>query len=328
MNQMTARKTTPDKTTAHKTTPDKTTPDKTTPGHARPADHRQVRDYARIERAIQFLEDNVTAQPALDEVAASAGLSRYHFQRLFHRWAGISPKRFLQCLTVAHAKRALTDSHSVLDAAFEVGLSGPGRLHDLFVACEAMSPGEYKRRGAGLAIRYGFHPSPFGECLLLATERGVCGLAFVGPEGRSATLGDMQSRWPDAECRADSAVTTALAERAFAGAAEAGAGPLALVLCGTNFQVQVWQALLRIPEGCMVTYQAVARAIGRPGAARAVGSAVAANPISYLVPCHRVIRQSGVLGGYYWGSARKKAMFVWEDSRARPVAPESDVRSL
>ena len=292
----------------------------TMPPPARPADPQQVRDYARIERAIQFLEDNATAQPALDEVAASAGLSRYHFQRLFRRWAGISPKRFLQCLTVEHAKRALADSHSVLDVALDVGLSGPSRLHDLFVACEAMRPGEYKRRGAGLAIRYGFHPSPFGECLLLVTDRGVCGLAFVGPEGRSAALGDMQSRWPDADCRDDAALTAPLAERAFAGAAEADAGPLALILRGTNFQVQVWRALLCIPEGCLVTYQAVARAIGRPAGARAVGRAVAANPISYLVPCHRVIQRSGVLGGYYWGSARKKAMFVWEDSRARPDA--------
>ena len=288
------------------------------------------RDYHRIEQALRFIEDNYQAQPDLESVARELGLSPHHFQRLFRRWAGISPKRFLQALTVEQAKRALAGSQSVLDASYDAGLSGPGPLHDLFVACEAMTPGEYKRLGAGLAIRFGFHESPFGEALVMHTERGVCGLAFV-VDDEAAALADMTRRWPAARFIADPATTRAIAARIFAlpdaGGAKA-AGPIPLLLKGTNFQIQVWQALLRIPSGHVVSYDQIARAIGRPGAARAVGGAVAANPVSYLVPCHRVIQQSGAIGGYYWGPARKRAMLGWEAARfARPEGAPTDERA-
>ena len=293
-------------------------------------DNPASRDYDRIEQALRFIEDNSQAQPDLESIARELELSPHHFQRLFRRWAGISPKRFLQALTVEHAKRALAGSQSVLDASYDAGLSGPGRLHDLFVACEAMTPGEYKRLGAGLAIRFGFHESPFGEALVMQTERGVCGLAFV-VDDEAAALADMTGRWPAARLIADPATTRPIAARIFApldaGGAKA-AGPIPLLLKGTNFQIQVWRALLRIPSGHVVSYDQIARALGRPGAARAVGGAVAANPVSYLVPCHRVIQQSGAIGGYYWGPARKRAMLGWEAARfAHPEPTPTDERA-
>ncbi len=274
---------------------------------------RMAEDYARVEKAILFLREQYMRQPALAEVARSAGLSEFHFQRLFARWAGISPKRFIQFLTKEHAKELLAGSRDVLDAAYEAGLSGPGRLHDLFVACEAVTPGEYRRRGEGVSIAYGFHPSPFGRFMLAVTERGICGLRFVR-EGGTAGMGEaLRGEWPRAEVRRDQEATDAAARAVFP---EDPAGkprpPLHLWVKGTNFQIKVWEALLRIPAGSVASYEDVARRIGSPGASRAVGGAVGANPVPILIPCHRVIRQTGDFGDYSEGPARKMAILGWE----------------
>jgi len=295
----------------------------TSPVRARPAapsgPGRRTRDYERVAKALGYLEANHAAQPDLAEVAAHVGLSPHHFQRLFKRWAGISPKRFLQFLTVEHAKACLAESRSVLDTAYDAGLSGPGRLHDLFVACEAMTPGAYKRRGEGLSIRHGFHDSPFGDCLLMTTERGLCGLGFADGGRRDAALADMRRRWPGADYRADGAATApimaAIAHRLGWAPAPRGTARIGLHLMGTNFQVRVWEGLLRIPAGTLASYDELGAMIGRPGAARAVAGAVAANPVALLVPCHRVIRASGIVSGYHWGPSRKRAILGWEASR-------------
>jgi AraC family transcriptional regulator of adaptative response/methylated-DNA-[protein]-cysteine methyltransferase len=267
-------------------------------------------DYARVEQAITYLEQNFQRQPDLQEIASSVGLSEHHFQRVFSRWAGLSPKRFLQFLTVEYAKKLLEESKSLLDATYEAGLSSPGRLHDLFVNCEAMTPGEFKNQAQGLKIAYGFHPSPFGECLLAVTERGICGLMFVDGGQRAQALQEMQHNWPKATFTQDSAQTQPLVERIFNPVEQQQALPV--VLKGTNFQIKVWQALLKIPPGSVVSYEEIASQIGQPGATRAVASATARNPIGYIIPCHRVIRKLGVFGDYHWGTARKKAMLGWE----------------
>lgn len=272
---------------------------------------QQAEDYARIEQAIHYLEQNYLTQPELADVAASVGLSEYHFQRLFTRWVGISPKRFLQYLTKEHAKRVLRRSGDVLAAAYASGLSGPGRLHDLFVSCEAVTPGEYKHAGSGLEIRYGFHPTPFGECLLAQTARGVCGLSFVQAGGREAALADLRARWRNASLVYDPQAGQAVIAQIFQSAGPQPV-PLALFLNGTNFQIKVWEALLRIPTGSVETYAGIAQAIGAPGSARAVGNAVANNPLAFIIPCHRVIRADGQYGEYHYGSARKKAILGWE----------------
>jgi AraC family transcriptional regulator of adaptative response/methylated-DNA-[protein]-cysteine methyltransferase len=275
----------------------------------------KAEDYRRIEKAIQFLTENYHHQPSLDEVARSVNLSEYHFQRLFRRWAGISPKRLVQFLTLEHAKQLLEESRSVLDAAYDAGLSSPSRLHDLFVNVEAMTPGEFKAKGAGLEISYGLHPSPFGECLLAVTERGICGLGFVVEGGRRQTLEGFKRRWPAAEFREHSQKTRNYIARIFNWKKRDGAHPVKLLLMGTNFQIKVWEALLRIPPGSMVCYEDLARQLGKPSAARAVGSAVGRNPISFLIPCHRAIRKMGITGDYHWGAARKKAILAWEAAR-------------
>jgi AraC family transcriptional regulator of adaptative response/methylated-DNA-[protein]-cysteine methyltransferase len=274
-------------------------------------------DYSRIEAAILFLEENYQRQPELREVAQSVNLSEFHFQRLFRRWAGISPKRFIQFLTLEHAKKLLEGSHSVLDATYDAGLSSPGRLHDLFVNFEAMTPGEFKLKGAGLRISYGFHASPFGECLLAVTERGICGLGFVDAGGRAAALRDFQGRWPEAHWEENPSATEPYVSRIFGRRQRNGQRPLTLVLRGTNFQVRVWEALLRIPMGTVVPYEELASSVCSVRATRAVASAVARNPIAFLIPCHRVIRKAGGMGGYHWGLARKKAMLAWEAARAQ-----------
>jgi AraC family transcriptional regulator of adaptative response/methylated-DNA-[protein]-cysteine methyltransferase len=277
---------------------------------------RQKSDYQRVEAAIRYLEANYRAQPSLEEIAASVHLSKYHFQRLFKRWAGISPTQFMHYLTIEYAKARLQESHSVLDAALDAGLSGPGRLHDLFVSFEAMTPGEYKREGAGLEIVYGFHASPFGGCLLAATQRGICGLHFLHHEDSlPADLAGLAARWPGAAFAEDPGRTQPLVDSIFEESPLARRLPFHLMLRGTNFQVSVWQALLAIPPGAMVSYGDVAAYLGRPAAAQAVGNAVAQNPIGYLIPCHRVINKAGGMGGYQWGTARKKAMLGWEASR-------------
>jgi AraC family transcriptional regulator of adaptative response/methylated-DNA-[protein]-cysteine methyltransferase len=287
---------------------------------------QQSRDYARVERAIRFVEANRDRQPELAEIAASVHLSEYHFQRLFGRWAGISPKRFLQFLTKEDAKRRLRESANVLQAALASGLSGSGRLHELLVECEAVTPGEVRRGGEGLDIRYGFHPSPFGECLLASTPRGICALRFVGrvgPAGRAEELDALAREWPKARWVRDPDRTGTLASQAFTGLAHGnGHGPIRLHLHGTNFQIKVWEALLAVPEGSVTTYSALARAIGHPGAARAVGSATGRNPIAMLIPCHRVLRSVGDVTGYRWGGLRKQAILAWEAAHAGDRAGE------
>jgi AraC family transcriptional regulator of adaptative response/methylated-DNA-[protein]-cysteine methyltransferase len=277
-------------------------------------------DYARIERVIRRLDEGFLEQPSLEELAEAAGLSASHFQRLFSRWAGISPKRFLQFLTVEHAKRRLAESRPVLEAALECGLSGPGRLHDLFVKAEAVSPGEFKSRGGGIEIGWGFHETPFGLCLLGVTERGVCWLGFLNGEEREGALAELKGHWRGAALRERTEWTGPVARAVFARLGRRA--PLSVLLLGTNFQLKVWQALLRIPEGGLATYESISAAIGSPGACRATGTAVGQNAISYLIPCHRVIRKSGMLGGYRWGPARKRAILAWEAARqGAPAKP-------
>jgi AraC family transcriptional regulator of adaptative response/methylated-DNA-[protein]-cysteine methyltransferase len=276
-------------------------------------------DYYRIEQAIHFLEQHYQEQPSLEQVASHLGLSEYHFQRLFTRWAGISPKRFLQYLTKEHVKALLAQSNDLLTVTYQAGLSSPGRLHDLFVNAEAVTPGEYKSRGQGLEIAYGIHPTPFGECLLAVTERGVSNLIFLADGSPQAAIAELRRRWGNASLQEDASRTQAAAEQvtqALLGEAEL---PLALHLRGTNFQLKVWEALLRIPEGALVSYDELAAWIGEPGAARAVGNAVGRNPIPLLIPCHRVVRKSGDFGGYRWGLTRKKAILGWEMARTSQV---------
>lgn len=274
-----------------------------------------VSDYDRIAQAIRFLEQNHLRQPSLEEVARSVYLSEFHFQRLFRRWVGISPKRFLQFLTVEHAKRRLDECRSVLDATYDAGLSSPGRLHDLFVTLEAVTPGEYKARGAGLNIAWGVHDTPFGPALLAATERGLSALHFVDDaDEAAATVDDLRQRWSSATVTEDVRATEPLAARIFA--AEKSDAPIPLFVQGTNHQVRVWEALLRVPAGAMVSYEQLAAAAGKPDAVRAVAGAVARNQVGFVIPCHRVIRKLGVFGGYRWGTERKLAMLGWEAAHA------------
>jgi len=282
-----------------------------------PSSYRQLSaDYLRVEQAIQYLENHYTDQPSLAEVASSIGLSEYHFQRLFTRWAGISPKRFLQFVTKESAKELLDHSENLLDTTYEVGLSSLGRLHDLFVTTEAVSPGEYKSRGAGLTIRYGLHPTPFGECLIGVTERGICHLGFV-QTGEGDAIDALVAEWAQARMIEDHRATAPLVEPVFDLARRSGK-PLQLHLRGTNFQVKVWEALLRIPPGSVTTYEQVAMRIGKPSSLRAVGSAVGHNPVAVLIPCHRVIRKTGEFGIYRYGLARKRALLAWEAAQPRP----------
>jgi len=270
--------------------------------------------HARIEAALQYLARKWRQQPELAEAAAAARMSEFHFQRVFTRWVGVSPKKFLGYLTLDSARAALERGESVLDAAYGAGLSGPSRLHDLFVTQEAVTPGEYKRRGEGLTVSWGFAPSPFGECVILWTPRGICGLGFVGEKAREAAFADLAERWPAARYVKDAETARRFAAGAFLPADKRR--KLGLMLLGSPFQIKVWEALLRVPEGALVSYDALAAAVGKPGAARAVGSAVAANPISFLIPCHRAIRKTGVISDYHWGRARKLAIIGWEQAQA------------
>jgi AraC family transcriptional regulator, regulatory protein of adaptative response / methylated-DNA-[protein]-cysteine methyltransferase len=275
-------------------------------------------DYARIRKAIGFLTDAAHRHPQLDEIAKAMGLSPAHAQKLFKRWCGLSPKEFVQAIALDRARQLLDDSASVLEAAHEVGLSGGGRLHDLFVTYEAMTPGDYKRRGAGLQLRYGFHACPFGTALIMMTERGVAGLAFVNEdagETQDDALADMTRRWPHAHYVRDQGSTARPVKEIFAASPVSDNKPVRLVLIGTDFDVRVWQALLKIPMGRAVTYGDLARHLDMPKAARAVGSSVGRNPISFVVPCHRVLRGDGNLGGYHWGLTRKRALIGWETGR-------------
>jgi AraC family transcriptional regulator of adaptative response/methylated-DNA-[protein]-cysteine methyltransferase len=269
-------------------------------------------DYDIVRRAIAHIRNRWRAQPDIEEIAEAAGVTATDLHHLFRRWAGLTPKAFLQALTLDHARALLRESASVLDASYEVGLSGPGRLHDLFVTHEAMSPGEWKSGGEGLAISYGFHPSPFGTALVMATDRGLCGLAFADPGEEKSALADMRGRWPKARYVEDTARTAPTAQRIFDRGLWRPDRPLRVVLIGTDFEVRVWETLMRIPMGRAATYSGVADTIGAPKAARAVGAAVGKNPVCFVVPCHRVIGKSGELTGYHWGLTRKRAMLGWE----------------
>lgn len=277
-------------------------------------------DYRRIEKAIQFIEDHFQDQPTLDQIAARVHLSRYHFDRIFKRWAGISPKQFLQFLTLEYTKEQLAASKSLLDTSLKAGLSGPSRLHDLFVNFEAMTPGEFKNQGRGLSITYGFCPSPFGACLLATTPRGICHLGFVDANRRPEACDALFQMWPDATFSEASAQVAPIARKIFHPAPLENPRPFNLHLRGTNFQINVWKALVRIPAGRLVSYQDIAALIGRPRAFRAAANAIAINPVAYLIPCHRVIAKSGTIHRYRWGTARKQAIIGWEAAQQGRIA--------
>lgn len=272
--------------------------------------------YRVIARALDEIDSGGPGL-TLDGLAARMGMSPAHFQRVFSQWVGVSPKRYQQYLTLDHAKRLLAERFTVLDTALSTGLSGGGRLHDLFLRWEAMSPGDYAKGGAGLEIRWGLAPSPFGEALIMATDRGLCGLAFTEETGREAALADMRGRWPKARFHEDAAAVAPLAAAAF------GGGETVLHMIGAPFQIKVWEALLRIPSGHVTTYSELAQAVGHPQAVRAVGTAVGRNPVSFLIPCHRALRKSGGLGGYHWGLPVKRAMLAWEAARQEAEMPQA-----
>jgi AraC family transcriptional regulator of adaptative response/methylated-DNA-[protein]-cysteine methyltransferase len=272
-----------------------------------------TRDYARIAKAIDYIVAQRPRHPTLDEVAAHVALSPFHLQRLFKRWAGVSPKQFMSYLTLEHAKDVMRGSASVLDTTYEVGLSGPSRLHDLFVTHQAMTPGEYKAQGRDLVINYGFHDTPFGRALILATVRGICGIDFIDGADKAA-LKAAQDNWPLSRFVNDQAASELIAQQVFAISPKKK--PLRLLLRGTNFQVQVWAALMRIPSGAIVSYGDIAKSIGQPGASRAVGEALAHNLLAYVVPCHRVLRSTGLFKAYKWQPTRRHALLAWEAARS------------
>jgi AraC family transcriptional regulator, regulatory protein of adaptative response / methylated-DNA-[protein]-cysteine methyltransferase len=269
-------------------------------------------DYALIEQVIYFIEKNAPHQPSLSEISEQIHLSEYHLQRLFTRWVGISPKRFLQFITKENAKRLLERSATILEATNQVGLSSPGRLHDLFITWEAVTPGQFKLRGDGLTINYGFHQTPFGEILLGSTNRGICSLSFVMPAGRLEALAALQKDWPHAILVEKPHITESLVGNIFSRSPQNASKPLRLYLHGSNFQLKVWEALLRIPPGNVVSYRDIASYLGEPKASRAVGNALACNPVAILIPCHRVIHSMGEFGNYHYGMARKVALLGWE----------------
>jgi AraC family transcriptional regulator, regulatory protein of adaptative response / methylated-DNA-[protein]-cysteine methyltransferase len=277
-------------------------------------------DYEIVRKAIGHIRGHWREQPEIEAIAEAAGVTPTELHHLFRRWAGLTPKAFLQALTLDGARQLLRDSASVLDASYEVGLSGPGRLHDLFVTHEAMSPGEWKSGGEGLTVYFGFHPSPFGNALVIATDRGLAGLAFADTGAERATLADMQRRWPRARYVEDAARTAPIAQRVFDSKQWRAQQPLRVVLIGTDWEVRVWEALMQIPMGRLTTYSGLAGKVRNPTAARAVGAAVGKNPIAFVVPCHRVIGKAGALTGYHWGVTRKRAMLGWEAGQVAAAA--------
>jgi AraC family transcriptional regulator, regulatory protein of adaptative response / methylated-DNA-[protein]-cysteine methyltransferase len=272
-----------------------------------------MNDYERVANVIRFLDRHHNDQPDLNELAAAASLSPFHFHRLFSAWAGVTPKDFLQCLTLEHVKQLLRNGDNVFDAALNAGLSGPGRLHDLCVTLEAASPGEMKNGGAGMQIEYGFAETPFGQALIAETKRGICHLSFVDGHGRNSARNLLTSQWPNAKLNRNDARIAELSAKIFTQVRDGASRPtLRAFVRGTPFQLRVWRALLRIPSGSLTTYGRLAQAIGQSQAARAVGSAVGANPIAFIIPCHRVIRETGALGNYHWDPIRKRAIVGWE----------------
>jgi AraC family transcriptional regulator of adaptative response/methylated-DNA-[protein]-cysteine methyltransferase len=286
-----------------------------------------MNDYERVARIIRFLDAEHVEQPNLDDLATRSGLSRYHFHRLFSRWAGVTPKDFLQCLTLGHARERLRNGASVLDATLDAGLSSPGRLHDLCVTLEAATPGEIKAGGEGWTIAIGFTESPFGACCVGLGPRGVCHLAFVESCDRKAASATLAVAWPRAQLRWDNQLSRQLGAQVFRPRSN-GLSPVHLraFVRATPFQLRVWRALLCVPPGASVTYGRLAAAVGRPGAARAVGSAVGSNPLAFLIPCHRVIRETGIVGEYRWGQQRKRLMLGWESVWSQHQNSASDCR--
>lgn len=276
-------------------------------------DQSQSYHYRLIARALDEIDAGGPAL-TLEELAARMGMSVAHFQRVFSQWVGVSPKRYQQYLTLDHARRMLAERHSLLDTSLAAGLSGTGRLHDLFLRWEAMSPGEFARAGAGLVIRWGWFDTPFGRAIAMGTGRGLCGMGFAEGMGEDAAFADLRDRWPAARFTEDAAAIAPWVAGAFGGAA-GGRAETPLVLIGAPFQIKVWEALLRIPSGHVTTYSDLAAAVGHPRAVRAVGTAVGRNPISFLIPCHRALRKSGALGGYHWGLPVKRAILAWEAAR-------------
>jgi AraC family transcriptional regulator of adaptative response/methylated-DNA-[protein]-cysteine methyltransferase len=276
-------------------------------------------DYSRIEKAMAYMSEHASKQPSLEEVAAHVHLSPFHFQRVFCRWAGITPKRFLQALTLERGKRMLKEEHSLMDVSHSIGLSGGSRLHDHFVNLEAVTPGEYKREGQGLVIEYGFHNTPLGKMLVAVTQRGVCRMEFIDYRCADEALAELRKDWPKGTLVISDQSTGYVIDALFSEQADWRRGPLSLHVVGTNFQVAVWRALMRIPPGKLASYSQIARALGYPKASRAVGNAIGANPIALLIPCHRVIQKSGALGGYRWGITRKQMVQTWEHLRHEPV---------
>ncbi|MDZ4298928.1 MAG: methylated-DNA--[protein]-cysteine S-methyltransferase [Moraxellaceae bacterium] len=275
-------------------------------------------DYDRIANAMAYLVDKAADQPSLEEVAAHVHLSPYHFQRLFCRWAGTTPKRFLQALTLERSKALLDNSHSLLDVSHELGLSGSSRLHDHFVQLEAVTPGEYKDRGKQLKIQYGVHSTPLGRLFVAVTPRGVCRAGFMDFHSMEALLDDLHKAWPYSLITESTQSTRYVIDAFFNSRVVSRNGPLSLHVSGTNFQIAVWRALLRIPSGAVASYAQVAESLGTPKAARAVGNAIGANPVALLIPCHRVIQQSGALGGYRWGPTKKLMVQTWEKMQDVP----------
>ena len=270
-------------------------------------------DYQRIERAILFIENNFQSQPTLREIAGAVCLSEHHFQRLFKRWAGISPKRFLQFVTAVHAKKLLQSRQGLMEVAYKSGLSSISRLHDLFVNMEAMTPGELRKQGEALTIRYGLHPSPFGECFIAVTDKGISSLEFVGNSDIDTAVADLKNQWKNAQIILDQKATMHYIDKIFGGRSQRSRPSLSVK--GTNFQIKVWEALLKIPQGAVVSYEDLAASIGKPKAVRAVANAVAHNPVAFLIPCHRVIRKTGAIGGYRWGIGKKIAILLWESKK-------------
>lgn len=276
---------------------------------------QQVLDYQRVEKAIRFIEQNFREQPKVSEIADHVALSEFHFNRLFSRWAGTSPQRFMRFLTKEFAKECLSKSENLLHATFETGLSSTSRLHDLFVTYEAMTPAEYKSKGAGLTIQYGIHKTPFGACLIAVTPRGITDLRFLSEDTADAVTYEVRQDWVNAEWIQNELITQVYIDRIFY-QTTSNDTPLTMLLRGTNFQIKVWEALLRIPFGQLVSYDEIAQHIGQPKASRAVGTAIGSNRIGFLIPCHRVLQKVGGIGGYRWGITRKKAILGWEMSRS------------
>lgn len=278
-------------------------------------------DYNRIEKAMAYMSEHTARQPTLNEVAAHVHLSPFHFQRIFCKWAGTTPKRFLQALTLERGKRMLRDEHSLMDISHTIGLSGGARLHDHFITLEAVTPGEYRNGGEGVSIQYGFHTTPFGTVFVAVTRRGVCRMEFMDYRDSEEVLCELRKDWPKCETSRNEQATSSVVDALFSERSDWRQGPLSLNVVGTNFQVAVWKALLRIPPGSLASYSQIARALGHPKASRAVGNAIGANPVALLIPCHRVIQQSGAIGGYRWGATKKQAIQLWECLHEESVEP-------